>query len=187
MKITFVRHGETELNKMRKYYGTTDVSLSSNGISQMKNVAQQIKLLEFNLLIVSGLHRTKQSAEIIMNENKLSNIEIEINNYYNERDFGSWEMLDANQIESLYPMDWNNFMNDPFNTTPLNAESYKVFQTRVNTEFQHLIDKLKSTDSILFIGHGGVIREIIATFFDKDINYWDIQVESGLIYTYELG
>ncbi|XJS10948.1 histidine phosphatase family protein [Aerococcaceae bacterium WGS1372] len=187
MAITFVRHGETEANKLRKYYGKTDLPLNMTGMNQMRAVARQLEAYDCNLIIHSGLTRARQSAEIIMNENCLSNIEIELNNNYNERDFGSWEMLDANQIKSLYPEDWNNFINDPFNTTPLKAESYKAFQNRVNTEFQLLIDELKSTDSILFVGHGGVIREIIANFFAKDINYWDIRVECGRVYRYELG
>jgi len=186
MRVFFVRHGETEFNKARKYLGITDVPLNYNGMKQMKEIASQLKLLKINLIITSGLYRTIQSARIIIEENGLEDIEIVTDKYYNERNFGAWENLNANDIERLYPDDWKSFIDAPFYTTPMDGEAYESFRFRVITEFSNLIQSVKPSDNILFVGHAGVIREIISNFFDKDIDYWDIRIESGHIYTYVL-
>ncbi|UUX33339.1 histidine phosphatase family protein [Fundicoccus culcitae] len=186
MNIFFVRHGETELNRLKKYYGITDVPLNLTGINQMKSLAIKLKKYKFDRIIVSGLQRTALSANVIINQNNIQNIKIETIDNYNERNFGTWEKLDADEIELLYPEVWKSFVNNPLNTNPLDAESYEDFQDRVNKEFIHLINSVNESDNILFIGHGGVIREIISSFFEKDIEYWDIKIESGMIYTYSI-
>lgn len=186
MRIHFIRHGETDYNRLRKYYGKTDCPLNAKGIEEIKDLAKEIRDYQFDRIIVSTLMRTYQTADIIIKENGLQSMEIDDRANFNERDFGAWEALDANQIEALYPNDWHEFMKAPFKTTPLGAEAYEHFHQRVTDEFMSLLENSTPTDEYLFVGHGGVIREIIANFIETDIEYWNIEVKTGKLYSYQL-
>lgn len=186
MKIYFLRHGETELNVLRKYYGGTDVSLTEHGRLQMREVARDIQGLEITRVIVSSLKRTTESAEIIMKKNNLKSLKKESCSFFNERDFGAWETLDANEVEATFPSDWRAFIEDPFSVTPSGGETYLAFQRRVLDGFEQLLKASVDTDHILFIGHGGVIRELVANFFEPDKSYWDIVINNGQLYEYEV-
>lgn len=186
MKLYFLRHGETELNVLRKYYGITDVSLTEKGRLQMEKVALDIQSLDITRVVVSELRRTIESADIIMKENNLKNLKQERCYFFNERDFGEWENLDANEVEAAFPSEWWAFIEDPFAVTPSGGESYAEFQRRVLNGFEQLLDESEKDDNILFVGHGGVIREIVSNYFKLDESYWDIVINNGQLYEYEV-
>ncbi len=57
MKITFLRHGESELNMKGVYYGQLDPSLTDKGRKQIVEVRE--KLGEFKKIYVSPLKRAR--------------------------------------------------------------------------------------------------------------------------------
>ena len=44
MKLILARHGETEFNRLRKFYGTADVKIDEKGKEQAKLLATYIRL-----------------------------------------------------------------------------------------------------------------------------------------------
>ena len=57
MKITFVRHGETDLNRpIRKMQGITNYDLNENGIKQAQTTRDKLADGEFDLIINYGLY-----------------------------------------------------------------------------------------------------------------------------------
>ena len=63
--IYLVRHGETELNRKKVYYGWTDVPLTLEGERQCTEVREKLKGIAFDQVITSPLLRTLNSTEII--------------------------------------------------------------------------------------------------------------------------
>ena len=45
MRIYLVRHGETELNQKKCYYGHMDVGLSEKGVKQAKQLGHSSKIV----------------------------------------------------------------------------------------------------------------------------------------------
>ena len=66
MKLYMVRHGETECNVNRVYYGSLDVPITENGRRQAEAVGDMLCDVVFDKVIVSGLCRTRQTAEAIL-------------------------------------------------------------------------------------------------------------------------
>lgn len=66
MKLYIVRHGETECNVKRVYYGSLDVSITEKGRRQAAAVGDMLRNVIFDKVIISGLRRTRQTAEAVL-------------------------------------------------------------------------------------------------------------------------
>ncbi len=64
MKITFVRHGETDWNKAGRIMGQTDLPLNETGLKQAEEIAQELKG-EFDVIFTSSKKRALQTASRI--------------------------------------------------------------------------------------------------------------------------
>ncbi len=70
MNIYLIRHGETEQNKRKNFYGKLDVELNEKGEEQSYKVGELLKDIEFNKIYISDRKRTRETAEIILERNK---------------------------------------------------------------------------------------------------------------------
>ena len=68
MAVYFVRHGETECNVNHVYYGSLDVPITENGRRQAEAVGEMLQEVRFHRVIISGLRRTRQTAEAVLSK-----------------------------------------------------------------------------------------------------------------------
>ena len=87
MKITVVRHGQTNYNVVGLHNAdpTVDVFLTEVGISEAKQLAEQFKNEPFDVIFVSELPRTKQTADYI---NQFHNLPILVDKRLNDINSG---------------------------------------------------------------------------------------------------
>ena len=102
-KITFVRHGITEWNKMFRYQGITDVPLSPEGEEQAKKAALRLSCESVDRVISSPLERSMKTAVIIAETIGIKSVEAW--DELREVDFGAWEGLTVPQIKEKYGED----------------------------------------------------------------------------------
>ena len=74
MKIYLVRHGQTDKNKNNIIQGVIDEVLNENGINQAKELKKKIDNLDIDLMIVSPLKRTRETAKIITENREIETI-----------------------------------------------------------------------------------------------------------------
>ena len=84
-KIYFIRHGETDFNKEKRYTGLYDISLNKQGIEQVKQSLFLLSDKNISVIYSSPLKRALQTATII---SQYLNIPIVIINNFKERNFG---------------------------------------------------------------------------------------------------
>lgn len=84
-KFYFIRHGETDFNKEKRYTGLIDIPLNKNGIQQVKQSLYLLDDKHISIIYSSPLKRALQTAYII---SKYLNIPILIVDSFKERDFG---------------------------------------------------------------------------------------------------
>ena len=71
MKVKFVRHGETDLNRpIRKMQGVSDYDLNENGIKQAEETRDKLATEDIDVIISSPLKRARHTAEIINEAHK---------------------------------------------------------------------------------------------------------------------
>ena len=147
MKVTFVRHGETDLNRpIRKMQGITNYDLNENGIKQAQITRDKLENTEFDLIITSPLKRAKHTAEII---NEKKNIPLIYDDRIMERNYGDLE-------EELFKEEYCN-LNYDFES--INGEQTDAYLARLK-DFLSDIKQKYNNKKILVVTHNGVIGVI---------------------------
>jgi broad specificity phosphatase PhoE len=145
MKLYFARHGHTDASEQtipNKTTGEVDEPLNSVGIQQADKLAEQLKDIQFDVIISSPLKRAYQTAEIVGKKHSLT---IKVEDALREREIGGH--VDSNV--------WNDLFDFDKNIVPKKGEVLKDFYDRVYTTIDSL--KRKYNDkTILIISHGGV-------------------------------
>lgn len=191
MNIYLVRHGETEQNKRKNFYGKLDVELNEKGEEQSYKVGEFLKNVGFNKIYISDRKRTKETVEKILDMNKFYENKKSIihkDERINEIDFGLFEGKSYEEICSLYPKEQKEWERDWKNFSPPEGESAVEFYNRVESFMKH-IQKEEEGD-YLIVTHGGVIRMIYSYILENNMDfYWNFASRNGDItlikYEYE--
>jgi broad specificity phosphatase PhoE len=164
-RLTLVRHGETEGQSSIRYYGRTDVPLSSLGRAQMERVRAALAARPFSAVYTSTLSRASEAAGIIGDGTVIRPIPIP---GFDEIDFGEWEGLTIDEIRERYPRlytEWQAHRGGDF-TYP-GGESTRGFRERV-AQALHEVMTQAPPGELLFVLHKGVIRCIMAELLGYD-------------------
>ncbi|MBY6757544.1 alpha-ribazole phosphatase [Clostridium botulinum] len=191
MNIYLIRHGETEQNKRKNFYGKLDVELNEKGEEQSYKVGELLKDIEFNKIYISDRKRTRETAEIILERNKFYEKEKNIiykDERINEIDFGIFEGKSYEEIGSLYPKEQEKWEKDWKNFPSPKGESAVVFYNRVENFMKHI--QKEEDGNYLIVTHGGVIRMIYSYILHNNIDfYWNFASRNGdiTLIKYEYG
>ncbi|MFC6169967.1 histidine phosphatase family protein [Loigolactobacillus jiayinensis] len=175
MKLYLARHGETPLNLQHKFYGTLDVGLTTKGLAQAQQLAKRIKLTGTTTFCCSGQLRAQQTLMPLVTKYHQP---FQQQAAFNEKGFGAWEGLDADEIQAGYPKAWQAWLAAPLSYTPPQAESFVQFQQRVLAGWQQLLTTTTTTNLVL-IAHLGTLRVLDQYLFASDAVFWDIRFNAG--------
>jgi len=84
-----------------------------------------------------------------------------VNEQFAELDFGDFEGVRYEEVESEHPEFYADWMARPTDVKFPNGESYASMSTRVVSGYTYLIENGTNETSVL-VAHGGVIRIILA-------------------------
>lgn len=173
-KWYLIRHGETDFNKKRFFYGKADVSINETGKEQASKIHQLLKGRAISRIYTSQLKRTLETAAIIFPDHIPTAYKA-----LNERDFGLWEGRTANEIQVAFPLVWEEWLESPFDVTPSKAEPFQKFKDRV----QSIVEEIRETedDEIAIVGHLGVLRLIYQFLVDPKADFWSIDIPQGTV------
>ena len=140
--IYFVRHGQTEWNRLGRMQGHMDIELNEEGKQQAQIVKEKLSGVKFDKVFSSPLKRAVETAQIISDQ------EIIIDGRLIERFNGELEGKFKDEIK-VYPD-----FNDP-NDTRFGIESLDSFRGRINDFLDEITKKYKN-QNILVTTHAGV-------------------------------
>ncbi|HEM6220700.1 TPA: histidine phosphatase family protein [Streptococcus suis] len=175
MKIYLMRHGETDLNKKRCFYGRLDVSINQTGKDQAQSLHTLMQTIPIDKVYVSSLRRSQETAQLVFpihHPIPLKNMD--------EKGFGLWEGLTADQIQEQFPLEWEAWLAAPFTYRPPEAEAFGDFQDRVWTETDRLVNE-HPRHSLALVAHLGVLRLIYQRLVDPSVLFWDIDFPQGTV------
>ena len=171
-KWYLIRHGETDFNKKRFFYGKADVSINETGKEQAALLHQLMKGRSISQVYTSRLKRTQETAAIILPDHTPMAYKA-----LNERDFGLWEGRTANEIQAAFPLVWEEWLESPFKVTPSKAEPFNKFKERVWSIVQEIRETADS--EIVIVGHLGVLRLIYQYLVNTEADFWSIDIPQG--------
>lgn len=177
MKLLVARHGETDFNRQRKFYGNLDVPLNKKGYKQAQILAHKVIVKELTMLVQTNLQRTHATLEPIIYQ--LSSIPVLTIPDLAEKGFGCWEGLDADQIQAQNPEHWQKWLEAPLNYTPPTIESFSNFRKRVKRGLNWLLTHSQAEDTIFLVAHLGTLRIIYQELIDVHADFYSLEFKAG--------
>ncbi|MBO1304540.1 histidine phosphatase family protein [Enterococcus sp. 669A] len=160
----FVRHGETEINRQRRFNGATvDSPLTKEGAEATERLAEQLKDVPFDLVVSSTQQRAQTTAEILLaHHNLLDPSVLTTDSRLIELNLGEWEGVEIDSVSDHPQID--NYMNRPdlFDAESIGAETYDSLLERTNEVLQDL-RKQYPDGTVLIVSHGIVLRTLLKT------------------------
>jgi len=156
--IDLLRHGEPVGG--RRYRGQVDDALSATGWEQMWNAVANEP--GWQQIVSSPLQRCSAFAASLAESLA---IPVQLEPRFREVGFGDWEGKTREELERLAPGQIARFYQDPVNNRPPGAEPLDEFTGRVQAAFCEMIEQFAG-QSVLVVGHAGVIRAILACALD---------------------
>lgn len=178
MTIYFMRHGETYLNHYGRMQGWSNAPLTPEGKLDVRRSGRGLADVQFDAVYTSDLHRTIETANIILAENKHADeLVIQTMPEFREVFFGYYEGLGIEEVYDLitdhedfeYTAEFLEKMTIPERMAafrradPLgHAEDFNMFWSRIEKGLLEVVNRHKySGDKILLVCHGLVIRYLI--------------------------
>ena len=154
MKITIIRHGETDWNLQRRAQGSVDTELNQTGLNQAKNLSLRLANEPCDIIYSSDLQRASKTAEII-----------------NEQHHATFITSSCLRESSL-----GEFEGKYFDTAESREAFHHYMSQRAPAYFAQVQGYLKETilssgkEHIFIVGHFGTLQAIICYFMNIPVN-----------------
>ena len=167
MKLFLLRHGLTEANERRLYYGRTDLPLSEAGRAALRACAAPPAVVRY---FTSGLLRTEQTLEILC-----GSVPHTVLPGLREMDFGTFEMKSYMELKD--DPDFRRWCegDNEANRCPGGESANEVTQRALAA----LAPILADGSDTLCVTHGGVIAGVLACWFGGNRFDWTPQPGCG--------
>jgi broad specificity phosphatase PhoE len=175
MIVYFVRHGQAEHNVSLTMNGdpNKEVHLTELGKKQVEEAAEKLKDVDFEVIFISELVRTKETAEII---NKYHDVELKVDKRINELVSG---------LEGKTSKEWISLVGDRYTGRVNDGESFQDIKKRVAS----FLDDLKGMNykTVLVSTHQDVVSAVVG-YFKKvsDEVMFDTKAKNAEIFKFEL-
>ena len=185
MKLILLRHGITEGNRRRLYYGRTDIPLLPEGADALRRLADGGGYGTARRYYTTGLLRTEQTLAILYGD-----VPHEVLPGLREIDCGDWEMKSYEELkEDPVYLRW---CRDTFHCPCPNGESFEEVQRRA---LAALAPVLAQGEDAVCVTHGGVISLLLQAWFSVPVEQsyirtpapgtgYEITVENGTPVSY---
>ena len=157
--LYFIRHGETDWNKIQRYQGQTDIPLNDTGRGQAARNGRVLgevlgaskSTLDF---VASPLARATETMELVRANMGLPARPFALDDRLKEQNFGHWEGMIWGELPALDPEGFAARKADMWGWTPRGGENYEMVRTRV---MAWLSDVKRDT---VVVSHGNISRSV---------------------------
>jgi broad specificity phosphatase PhoE len=150
-ELILVRHPPVAKSWQGRCYGQSDAGLSREGHFMLPNLVKQLSRFEPQLIIHSGLSRTRLVAETLAQHLGLEAISEPL---WRERDFGAWEGVSWQRIWRETGSAMDGMMTDPAGFKP--GETGETTAEMIRQTWAAM-RQIPAAQNVVVISHGGPI------------------------------
>jgi alpha-ribazole phosphatase len=154
-QFIFIRHAETDM--VGTFCGRSDPELNERGRQQLAPLIRKLLGYPITRVYTSDLRRARQTAEAIARQ---FGAEICPRKGLREIDFGLWDGLSWEAIESRDPASARRWVESPSEFAPPEGETFASFRHRVCGEVKLLNDE-EPSEHVVVVTHAGFIRTVL--------------------------
>ena len=162
--LTLVRHGQSDWNNKNLFTGWDNPGLTKKGVEEAHKTGNLLKEenKNYSYLFTSILDRAINTADIILEELGIDQINIIRDQALNERDYGELTGLNKDAARKKWGEDQVHIWRRSFDIPPPGGESLKDTAERVIPYFRDKILPLLIEDNnILISAHGNSLRALV--------------------------
>tara|TARA_Y100001936_G_C16071003_1_gene670574 strand:+ start:935 stop:1531 length:597 start_codon:yes stop_codon:yes gene_type:complete len=162
--LTLVRHGQSDWNNKNLFTGWENPGLTKKGVEEAHKTGNLLKEenKNYSYLFTSILDRAINTADIILEELGIDQINIIRDQALNERDYGELTGLNKDDARKKWGEDQVHIWRRSFDVPPPGGESLKDTAERVIPYFRDKILPLLIEDNnILISAHGNSLRALV--------------------------
>ncbi|VFP85908.1 2,3-bisphosphoglycerate-dependent phosphoglycerate mutase [Buchnera aphidicola (Cinara pseudotaxifoliae)] len=214
-RIVLMRHGESQWNQLNKFTGWKDISLSGKGKQEAQYAAEALKKNKFifDIAYTSVLKRAIHTLWIILKKLDYAWIPVYKSWKLNERNYGSLEGLNKDEVVSMYGYKQVQLWRRSFLGLPPKNNDSNIIDLRNDKKYKHLkkknipssenlkmtynrvihfwksniLPQIKNNKNIIIVAHGNSLRALIkylSNIDDIEIEKLDISTGSPIIYEF---
>jgi probable phosphoglycerate mutase len=157
-QILFIRHGETEWNRIKRIQGHIDIPLATSGVEQAQRLAARFARegqegAPIDAIYSSDLLRAQQTAQPFADVLGLS---LQLKQGLRERNYGAFQGHDSDEISLRFPDEYAQWQTRDPGFSPPGGESQRVFYHRVLHAIEPIV-AAHSNGRVACVAHGGVL------------------------------
>jgi 2,3-bisphosphoglycerate-dependent phosphoglycerate mutase len=157
-QILFIRHGETDWNRIKRIQGYIDIPLATSGIEQAQRLAKRLideaaQGARLDAIYSSDLQRAQQTAQPFAS---VLGLPLQLREGLRERSYGAFEGYDREQIAERYPVEFEHWQSRDGGFAPPDGESMRAFYHRVMQTVQSIV-AAHPGGRVACVAHGGVL------------------------------
>ena len=158
LTLTFVRHGETDWNRERKFQGQSDIPLNAHGRAQARALARALRGERFDYAASSDLMRALETARAICGTQAAHTDE-----RWREFAFGEWEGLTWDEILRRWPDAAAKSATNALAYAPPGGETFADVRERVGRAIDDL--RASNVQNALVVTHAGPLHAMLHNVF----------------------
>ncbi|MEO6327254.1 MAG: histidine phosphatase family protein [Thermoanaerobaculia bacterium] len=163
-RVFLVRHGATVLTAEDRFAGETDVLLSDTGRDQARSLGRRLAAEPIDAIYASPMKRTIETASLLAEPHGKS---IETRDGLREISHGRWEKKTRQEVEQLYPEEYESWESDPFTFAPEGGETGLAVTARALPVVLELVASHPGK-TVLIVSHKATIRLILSSLLGFD-------------------
>jgi alpha-ribazole phosphatase len=176
-KVILIRHGETDPNKECRYLGHSNPKLNQKGIIQAQKVFDLLREEDIDFILSSDLLRAVETSNIIAG---VSNIPVITTPALREMNFGDWDSLTFDEIQTRYPVQINQWLEHPDKFRIPGGETAQEVQERVLEAWSSAALQAVGSKTMVIVTHGGPLRLLMCHLTGTNSSrQWDFNLGPG--------
>ncbi len=173
LTVLLTRHGHTDRSEPEQYLGQRlPASLTVRGRRDARALARRLATVPIERVVTSPLGRAVETAKILTAKRELT---VEPDERLTELDYGAWEGHTLEEIERLFPGEYEHYERDPATHHVGGGESGYEVVARLAPLFDELVGwaeqgKAGGERTALVVGHSSVNRIVLAMLLGVELN-----------------
>lgn len=167
-RLFFIRHGQSEWNKLNMIQGQKNTILTEFGKKQAQSIGNRLLNEDIDIIYTSDLERAYATAKIISN---VINKPLISSEFIREINFGPWEGITIKEIKEKYKDEYSIWLKEPDKLNINGIETLQTVQDRAMKYIDYIINENKGKN-IAIVSHGALLKVLILGLLGIELSHY---------------
>jgi broad specificity phosphatase PhoE len=178
-RLYLVRHGQTDLNRDRRFRGMSDAPLNERGREEAAGAARLLALKSVSLVYTSPVNRAVETARIVAER---LGLDVHPDDGLNDIDYGLWQGLTVEEVvERFGPQGIESWRSDPGSFIFPGGDGMSRVRERVGSALLR-IARANPGAAIAAVTHMAILKVCFLSMLDLGLEwFWRVGIDNGSV------